>query len=301
MAIGRIVKFVLRLAVAAAVVVGGYFLIRHFTTKGANATEIIDKNQSQEIAVKYEESYEGLAGEAPANSPQKTRILTTDKINAFLLEYYDHYLTLTAFQSKESEELKNEILKKTESLADKIANTKKQLAKLKEAPNLPGYEDERAERLKVTANFYFEQTKEFFALDELLKDFVIATNYGSKNLFTIYEIQLEVVKDYAKYVFDNAIYGKFDEDSAGSLILDTSATSFTKVLEKFNNRQVVSRNSDKEAKLILRYPVIQKSELLTYFSYVTVIEKAEYINSLENQTTRQAFEFLNDYLAQENY
>lgn len=299
MAVKRIVKFVLKMVVAAAVVVGGYFLIKHFTSKSESATDIINKSQTQEIAVNYQNSYDGLINSATANTPQRTRIYQTNNINKLLLEYYNHYMTLTGFQSKNSDATKNEIIKQMENLLEQTKITKSHLDTLKSTPDSANYEAEKNERLRVVANDYFEQTKMFFELNDTLKNYVIQTNYGSENLFTVYEMQLEIVKEYAKYVFEQEIYGKYNESSGGALITSTNSTSFSSVLEKFNQRQVANRNSREETRLFLRYSVIEKADLYNYFSHIS--DKAEYINSIENQTKKQAMEFLHNYLLQDKF
>ena len=282
------------MAVAAAIVVGAVFLIVHFTSPSTDATAIIDAAYETKFVEKYEKSYAGLSSFSTSQSKKKV-INLANKMNAFLIEYYEHYLTQSGFELQASGSKRSVILNKMDELLLQVDKTKEFLD-LTKAGSVPQIEINK--RFEKTAGFYLEQTKMLFELDGLMKDYVLEVNYQSGRLGSTYEMQLQMVMDYAKAIFDKEIYGHFD-DSLGENVSSTRADRFEAVLDKFNNRQKANSNSNVEVAFFLRYPVIDKQHLTEF--YCNTNDKQNYVYSIENETTHDALVFLLNYINQSSF
>ncbi len=296
MATKNIVKFLLKMIVAAAVLAGIVFLVLHFTSSNKSTTEIIDKSYKTNLVQKYQESYDGLINYAPLNSAKYLLLENTNKINSVLIEYYEHYLTLTAFEEKDNSFKKNNILEKINELEKAVEKTTQYL-KLTKSSAIP--DDERTLRFDNTFLIYLDQTKILFELDDLLQDFVFETNYQSKYSGITYEVQLEMIKDYSKYVFDNEIDGKINNQNPGPVLSSTQANGFSNVINKFIDRQKVNKNGDIEVKFVDRYFDISQ-EYLTEF-YTHTYDANLYIESIESETMKYNLDALYNYLCQDSF
>lgn len=280
--------------VAAGIVAGAVFLIVYFTSPHSNATAIANASYETNFVEKYEKSYVNLSNYATSASKKKV-INLTNKINEFLLEYYSHYLTQSNFENKIVDAKRNVVINKTNELLEKVSKTTEFLG-LTKASSVPQVEIDK--RFEKTAGFYLEQTKLLFELDNLIKEYVDEANYQSNTVRSTYEVQLQMVKDYAKCIFDNEIYGHF-YDTLGANISSTRADSFEAVLEKFNSRQKVESNSTVEVRFYLTYPTIEASYLNDF--YLSTNDKQNYAYSIENETMRYAVVYLLNYINQSSF
>lgn len=303
MASKNIIKFVLKMVVAGLIIAGIVYAIIKITSPKTSQNDIINTSNNFDIAQKYSQSfgeeYVSYAnGTTPAN---KSRIVFANKINNFLLKHYDYYLNLTLFENQEQNADKEQIQKLIKSLSNQIDSTLES-ATLTKVEGLQN--DERQRRLSNYANEYFKQTKIFFELNERLKEYVYKVNYNSNSTGIVYEVQLEMVRDYSEVAFNKDIFNKYNTESAVDIITSNSESSFSKVLDKFNARQIDNKNSDKEAKFVERYMDINKQTLKAFFESMEEgarTEKQDYINSITDETVKNNLTYLFDYIKQSGY
>jgi hypothetical protein len=296
MAIKNIVKFLLKMAIAGAVLAGIIFLVIHFTSS-KSSTDIVDKSYKNEIVAKYEASFDGLNEYAEPNSVKARLLGATNQINKVLVEYYNHYITLTGFEKKSSAK-KEIILNKMDTLLGQIAQTTN-LLNLTKSQAIQNNEAEKTQRFNNTLDAYVKQTKTLFEIDDLLQEYVFETNYQSTYSGITYDTQLEMMKDFSKYVFDTDIYGQLDRSYVGQSISYAGENGFAKVVTKFLNRQKVEVNGDKETKFVDRYFNITNEYLNNYYSKTN--DAMDYISSVDDATMRNNLDALYKYLIQSAY
>ena len=297
MALKRIVKFVLQMAVAAAVLVGGYFLIKSWTTKNTDSERIAAATISEKFTAKVNESRDGIWENSTGSL--KARMNALDKINDVLLRYYDYYVKLSLFENKESASTRNQVLNKFDEMMEEVANTR-EYVRLFETSN----DEVLPQRVRLAAGAYVDQTKTFFELVELLKNHVYTSNYGLESTCVVYEAQLEMVKDYCKTAFYQGIYGKLDNVNVSDILTIDEPTSFSNTIEKFNEKyssdNTKNVNSTVEILFTKFYMMLDKTELANYYSYSSE-DKVSYVESIEDQAQKLGFNYLQQYLLQEGF
>ena len=292
MATKRIIKFALKMAVAGLILVGVIFVIKKVTSPKTSQNDIVNATNKYEIGTTYKQSYDEALDYAQVNTAQYIRISNANLINDALFENYNYYLNLTLFENKTDTSLKNKVVSKIKTLSNQVKETTDFENMLK----TQGLEtDELAKRLHNYANNYFEQTKTFLELNDLLKEYVYKVNYKSQITGNIYETQLEMIRDYSKTVFEEDIYQKFSEPNK-TILTNQDATSFKKVMEKFNARQPHNTNGGLEVKFAERYMTISKTDLYEFYKHTS--DKQEYINSIQDSTTKSNLTYLLQYLGQ---
>lgn len=286
----NLVKRLFLIILIAGVIAGGYVLVANLiNNEQKSTTKIVEASQDYDFNEKYKKSYEGLqmyAGSLSASS----EIKYVNDMNDFLLEYYNHYLTLTQFVNKSNSTKVNQILAQLKTLSEKVALTTENL-RITGAPEIATNLQERERRFNRTKSLYFEQTNTFFGLTGLLKEYVFETNYESQKTGVTLEVQMEIVRDYAKLTFESEIYKKTEESS------EEMCVDFSRLLLKFNNRQTAGKNGDKETKVVLTYLNITRSILKEFYTHVS--DRLEYINNVSDVSQRLSLSFLYDYITQE--
>ena len=303
MASKNILKFVLKMVVAGLILAAVIYGIIKVTSPKTSQNDLLNKSDNLEITEKYSQSY-GSEFESYAQSStpaDRLRIVYANKISNFLLEHYDYYLKLTLFENNSVNADKEQILNLMKSLSSQIDSTI-EMAELTKVDGLAN--DERLRRVTNYANEYFKQIKIFLELNEKLKEYVYKVNYGTNSTGIVYEVQLEMVRDYCKAAFESDIYGKFKRETAVDIICLGSESSLSKVLQKFADRQSDNKNSDKEAKFTELYMDISKETLKEFYEKVeegTRTEKQNYINSITDTTVKNNLRYLFEYMTQNQY
>lgn len=303
MASKNIIKFVLKMLVAGLILAGIIYAIIKFTSPKTSQNDILNSSNNFNISQKYTQSYgeDFVTYANGSTNANKIRILYTNRINNFLLEHYDYYLGLTLFQNQEQNADKEQIKNLMKSLSEQIDSTI-EMARLTKVDGLQN--EERQRRLSNYATEYFKQTKIFFELNERLKSYVYKVNYNSNSTGIVYEVQLEMVKDYCKAAFEKEIFNKYNQTSSVDMITSGTESSFSSVLNKFNERQIDNKNSDIEAKFVERYMDIDKETLKTFYESMEDgirTEKQSYINSITDTTLKDNLTYLFDYIKQVKY
>ena len=197
----RIFKFLLRIAVVIAILLGIYFGISAINSNKNANVKIIEASQSAKITTKIGVAYNELVEIAENNSPQKFMVMRCNDITTALMEYYNHYLNLTCFENTSNSGNRDTIISKINTLSKWIDETDQRLDNTKK---ITGNNTEKNKRFIKTLESYFEQTKVLIELDELLKNYVYTVNYGVVSTGIPFEAQLEMIKDYSKVVFNEA-------------------------------------------------------------------------------------------------
>ena len=296
MATKNIVKFLLRLVVAAAIIVGAVFLVSALTSK-RDSEVILKASIKNEISVKYKSAYEGLLAKTETNTVKYIMISSCNKINDVLVEYYDYYLNMTSFEHKQNDSKRDQIVKKIEKLSTKIDDTS-QSVKLLNTSGL-GQNEYNLRWINATNNLV-DQTKLMFEIDDLLQEYVYETNYQLTSTGIVNEAQLEMMKDYAKVAFDRNIANNVTEQESPTILVANEETSFAKVINKFFNRQKKNTNGSVETNFASEYMNIDLS-LLTPFYAFNESEKQAYIASIEDVTERNLVDRVFQYMAQSSF
>ncbi len=291
----NIIKFILRMAVVAGIVVGIVFAINHFTGR-KDALLVSNKSVDANIVERYVESATDVESYIESNTAKRKRIDALNKINTVLIEYYNHYLTNSIFENSKDEGFAKSIVKEIEILETKIDDTKYYM-NLAKSNGIS--QTERDLRVNNVINFYLAQTEQLFKINDMLKNYVYKVNYKFTSPKSVYEVQLEMIKDYSKYVFDNEINGKINADNLGDTLSSPQQNGFLKVYDKFMNRQKFSVNGDKETKLFDRYSSITNEYLTEFYNHV--FDQQGYIESVEDMSMKNNLDALYNYIMQSSF
>ncbi len=295
MATTRIVKFILKLAVAAAIVVGGFFGIKALVNAHNKNNLISNTSTSLNISKSVLETPTKFTEEEGRSSSYitNTKIGKIISINAVLVDYFDYYVSLTPFEQKANESLRDEIVSKINELSNKIDTTKNSLNFI----NSTISSQSKEERIVYSANLYIEQTKLLFEIDEMLQKYVYEVNYGVSVTGIAYEAKLEMIKDYCKTAFNSWIVDKMEraDELDGKLVDKDKETNFAKVLDKYFEKQDFDVNGDEEVHFSWYYMNIDKSKLNDFYK-LNDAEKNDYKNSLSDETEWTYFSSLYKYL-----
>ena len=291
----NIIKFILRMAVVAGIVIGIVFAINHFTGR-KDALLVSNKSVDANIVERYVESATDVESYIESNTAKRKRIDALNKINTVLIEYYNHYLTNSIFENSKDEGFAKSIVKEIEILETKIDDTKYYM-NLAKSNGIS--QTERDLRVNNVINFYLAQTEQLFKINDMLKNYVYKVNYKFTSPKSVYEVQLEMIKDYSKYVFDNEINGKINADNLGDTLSSPQQNGFLKVYEKFMNRQKFSVNGDKETKLFDRYSSITNEYLTEFYNHV--FDQQGYIDSVEDMSMKNNLDALYNYIMQSSF
>ena len=292
----RIFGFVLRIAVIVGIILGLYFGISAIVDS-KRTTQISEVSANAGIQQKSATLNAGIENEIDTNSnmtlSRKSLARRCVEINKFLVEYFDYYVRLSSFENASNVSKKEDIIEKINKLKKQIDESQTRLNNLKNCT----ISEERERRFVITLEVFFEETKNLFEIDSLLKDYVYTVNYKTDNTGIVYEAQLEMVKDYCKAVFDEAIYGKHNSSELNNILTNISEkTSFSVVLQKFNTRSQINSNSDVEVYFSQDYMKADKDALKTMFLYETDNQKQEYITSITSAVNSEENRTLQRYL-----
>ena len=295
MAAKRILKFFLKLIVAAGIVVGAYFGISAIINSKSEANKIANTSSSLNIVSKVQNSGQSIAGKLDYNT--NVKLTKINDINSVLVDYYNHYVSLTGFENYPDNSLKSNIISKMNELDTKIATTKNSLLLIDSSNS----DTIKAQRVIMSANHYISQTQTFFELNDMLREYVYKVNYNVKISGIAYEAQLEMMKDYCKAMFDEYIVKTISKtNELPNLLIDESyQTNFSKVLKKYFNKQQFAVNGDIEVHLSWYYLNINKAKLSAFY-VLNNFEKDSYKNSLD-ETEKKYFDNLYAYLNSANF
>lgn len=302
MAIKRIIKFILRLAVAAGIVVGAYFgiiaifggkykvnMIANVARETKISTEAKSSTKTADVSQDLQYSTN--------NYVLKIKISAMDDINDVLVEYFNYYINLSCFENHANEGKRAEIVKKIKEVDQIIDKTSEYMTLVVSANS--GIKEQR---VLLTAKQYAEQIKAMFELDELLKEYVYEVNYNMTSTGIVREAQLEMMKDYSKAIFYDSIYGEeLEKTSAKSNLTLNEETSFTKTYTKFMNKQELNINGDKETTFAWFYMNIDKTKLNEFYVLNDTDKQFYKNNSLSEDTDKMYFNSLYNYLLEANY
>lgn len=316
MATKRIVKFILKLAVAAAIVVGGFFGIKAlFDAKNKNNL-ISETAISAKISEKVLNSATDLENKSD-NYRTRVKISTMQSINKVLVNYFDYYVTLTFFEQKPNEASREKIISKIKELSEKVDATKNSLQFI----NTSLSTELKEQRIIYSANLYAEQTRLLFELDELLQKYVYEVNYAidmaaiaeradiegldeyyMESSGIAYESKLEMMKDYCKTAFNTWIVNAIDKpgELSGELVNKDKQTNFAKVLEKYFDRQLFDVNGDEEVHFSWYYMNISKTKLNNFYR-LNDADKSDFENTVSSETERKYFNSLYKYLSRTSF
>lgn len=279
----NIIKFILRMAVTAGIVVGIVALIMHFTNKPSDSLTVANTSASFNISKKLNDSHEGLMDIVTTNNTNDFEnkvngVVYQALVNTSVLlqDYYNYYINLTCFENSADANLKSTLLNSINSLNQKADASIKYLAQVKSANN---YVEKNA-RLVNMYNALCNQTEILFETCSLLKQYVYKVNYQTEVCTIKTEAVLEMAKDSARVVFDvelkNNVYGQ----KATPLVVDTTLSGFNNVLNKACNMQPAT-NSIQEINFVYNYNKIDKTFIKKFFAKVGG-EKATYIGQIAN-------------------
>ncbi len=298
MAAKRIFKFILKMLVAAGIVVGAYFGISALVNKGGNPNSIIDASNKAEITTKMALSHKDLES---SQVNLQTKIDVLDKINVVLTDYYNYYLTLTPYKNYQQNKVTDGVvIDKINELKNQIEVTTRYMAM---TINVSDNASLKEQRVLLTAKEYEKQTKLLFEVDELLKQYVYESNYNLNGTGIVYEVQLEMIKDYSKAIFNFAIKDNIDYSIPDDVLREGdnnhTTTSFIDVVYKFTNRQTLAVNGNVEVSFVQFYGEIDKMELNSFY-LLNQSEKQTLVNSILDETKKMYFDSLLQYLKQEH-
>ena len=297
MAVKRIVKFILKLAVAGGILVGAYFGITALFGKNNKVNLIADTARETGVSQKLTSSTSELLSKvSDSNYALKVRISAMDDINSVLVEYFDYYTNISQFENKHNDSKKAEIVKSINDVNKIVDQTIEYMRLVNSATN----DEIKNQRVVITAKHYTEQIKAMIELDELLKSYVYEVNYDLVSTGIVKEAQLEMMKDYSKAVFYDSIYQKIETTDSISILTSNQETSFTRTYTKFKNKQALNVNGDRETHFAWFYMYMDKAELNEFYK-LDKDQKQTYKNTRDTETKRMYFDSLYNYLMENSF
>ena len=311
MAAKRIFKFLLKLAIAAGIVVGGFFGVKALIDSKNKHNLISSTSISLNVSDKVLNSATNLQNKSE-NYNTRVKIGVLSSINKVLVDYYNYYVSLSVFEEKPNDVERYKIVSKIQQLAQKADETKDSLRFIDSSANSTLKE----QRIVFSANLYVEQTTLMFELDELLQKYVYEVNYAidmdavaemaeiegleeyyMESTGIAYEAKLEMMKDYCKAVFNAHIVGKIDkpDELSGVLVNKDKETNFAKVLDKYFDRQSFDVNGDEEVHFSQFYMNMGKTQLNNFYK-ADDEGKSVFENSFSGETAKKYFNSLYKYL-----
>ena len=256
----RVIKFLLKMIIAAGIVVGVIFLVSYFISPKADATKISRTESEYNLSQKIENSYSGfkrtddtivksvvdMMPEAPSQyfANTKTDMLpASKKVSDVFVAYYQYYVSASCYVNKDNSKWQSSIIGQMQKLNAQVDKTIEYLefmdkyAKVKNY-NTSYYSNDNVffARLDKWVESYQKQTEILMNLTEELRKYVCETNYqtGIAEFKYAGEAKLEIVKDYAKAVFVDALNGKLKTEAEINPILrDETGASFENTYQKF--------------------------------------------------------------------
>ena len=154
MAAKRILKFFLKLLVAAGIVVGGFFGVKALINSKNKNSMIYNNSISLGLSNRVLNSSSGLVNKSEKyNTNVKLNVLT--EINKVLIEYYNHYISLTAFENHPNDSQRDQIISKMNDLSNKINGTINSLAFIDTSAS----NSIKEQRIVYSANLYINPLK----------------------------------------------------------------------------------------------------------------------------------------------
>ena len=327
----NIVKFMLRMVVAAVILFAVVYAIVWVTKPKDNTDDLLKLSNNYDISNEIGNSFFGFSSKVSSNSAYVGNdkvlyqtALYLGETNTLLRVYYNHYISLTAYVSNQDNSLAADVSNYIKQLADNISQTKKYMQLVNSADVSKIGESAMNERLKKVYTALSAQTETLLKTCDALKTYVYKTNYQTEKCAHVEEALLEVVKDYTRQVYFEELKNNFNKATPTPLIDDTSSTSYTSVCRKFGTRyQYLSldKNDVVETRFVMSYMDIKKEFVNEYFKQTNDTEKTNYINNNsftapapenESEVDKTAREqagkdqkdylrYLNEYLSQSEY
>ena len=293
MAAKRIFKFILKMIVAAAIVVGAYFGISAIANRGGNPNNIIDVSNSENISVKLVSSHDGLQSE---DANLQTKINVLDNINIVLLDYYNYYMMLTPYKNYPSTVGDDVLINKIKELSNQINSTSR--FNLMTKVSVTNNATLKEQRILLTAKEYAKQTKLLFEVNELLRQYVYESNYNLSSTGVVYEAQLEMIKDFAKAIFNYGLDEKIDITVPENVLQSGENTSFLSTFNKFRNRQSLAVNGNLEVSFVKFYNEMSKEDLSSF--YILSLSEKQIVVNNKSERQKMYFNSLLEYIKQDN-
>ena len=309
MAATRIFKFLLKLAIAAAIVVGAVFGVKALLDSKTKNTVIANTSISTNVSSKALALVDSFDSSKMLDSDaDKTRISSLKYINKALVNYYNYYVSLSMFEKQNDDAARNKIVSKIKEWGNKIDDVTYSFQFIdsittQDIANNPSLKEIKNQRIKHSTELFIQATQILFDLDEMLQSYVYKNNYCAEVTGIVYEAQLEMIKDYSKTAFNVDIANKIGSGDNPTIITnvdtDMTETNFSSVMRKFINRQSYNGNGREEVHFSQFYMVIDKTKLNEFYK-LNNGEKYSYINGL-NETYTKYFRSLYDYLNKSSF
>lgn len=283
----NIFKFILKLAIAAVVVVAVVFGINAITTPNQSATDITNlvaqnktvqnwQNASLNI---YSITTQNNSHYSGTNKASETVIKNIEKVDEILIEYFDYYINLTCFENKTDSSLKSKLTKQINELNAKIADTQKYLNNVNSASST-AYQEINTRIVKMF-EAHCKQIQSMFDVCNTLQQYVYKVNYNQTSCHNKTEAVLEMMKDYSKVIFEKCINNNIYGTNDLSLLNESAETSFSSAYTKFVQMSNSNNNSDIETSFEISYFQINSQFLNQYFG-LNSTNKTNYVGNTDN-------------------
>lgn len=283
----KILKFILKIAVAGAIVVALIFGISALTAPKTTTMDLVNVSTDKNIQTRLASSHDGIYAYTTSNNNNYTgqnKVNATvvdglNKVGEILELYYDHYINLTCFENKANNSLKSNLTKQIKDLSKKIDETTRYFNEVKSA-SATNYIEVNS-RITKMFNAYVLQTEQLFVVCSDLQDYVYAVNYKTNSATSKTEAVLQMALDYSKAVFDNCISNNVTGTKSYSLLTESAETSLKTVYGKVMAMSDLDQNFDTETGFIATYFEIEKKFLNEYYA-LSNTSKSGYVNSKDN-------------------
>lgn len=281
-----VLKFILKVAVVACLVVGSIFVVMKITEKNNQNTLVVRTSNSLQIEQRLAESHLNLSSIVEQNNANNFEGLKANQVvidgaiavSNILQQYYSHYIVLTCYENGQDANLRQSLVTKINLLDKKIVATKNNLNLVNLCENTNYVE--KNSRIINLFNSLCEQNATLLEVCGILKNYVYVVNYQSEVCTSKAEALLEVGKDYAQYVFENEINNNIYVEKSLSMLQDNSSSSFNMVLQKISQKTAETNNLA-EMNFVYNFNLIEKQFLNEYFKKVSTA-KQTYIENIDN-------------------
>lgn len=279
----KTIKFILKMAVAALILCIAIYGVYSLVKPDSSNENLININNT--LKADMHNSHKDFANLVLSNNSSYTGndkvnydiAVSMEEISDFLEEYYNYYINLTVFVKSSDGALAGKIKDNINSLTSLVQKTGKNILDVKNV-TATNY-TEKNSRLKKVFNSFAEQISLSFETCNLLKQYVYKTNYQTNQFVTTKEAVMEVILDYSKTVFDEAINENYNAQKSITLLAENGVTSWKSVLAKYNAMDNLDNNGSVEARLVMSYSVINKTFATEFYKNNTEATRLSYVNS----------------------
>jgi len=325
----KVLKFIIKMLITAGIIVGVVFLVSYFVTPKTNAAKITKTESDYNLVSKIQKSFDGfkrednstvkdivtIMPETPSQYPSFTKsdnLPASKKVSDIFVVYYQYYVSTSAYIKKDNNGLQSNIIGQMQKLSSQVDKTIEYLDFVDKYVKTKNYSTSNYSndnvffaRFDKWVESYQKQTFMLMNLVDDLRQYVCDTHYQSSVNDYAYtgEVKLEVVKDYAKAVFVDALNEKIKDGTAVNPILkDGSNASFLSVYSKFVStiesiespdfaKLFVDSNKGYELRMFQSYGEIEKTNLFN--------SKFDIASSDEQNLVAGFYQLSSDYSNQE--